>query len=122
MNFLQSTFSRVQNVAQQLKRLPVRMCRASVSSLDAPEETEWNISEHIKKQVLQTGLHYLSDVDRLRENMTSRKSNVDLNKLVSYNVLSAPNLHSLTHTHTLLCIFMSTRPLYFIKTESPLYI
>ncbi len=62
------------------------MCRALVSSSDVSEEL--NVSEHIRKQVIQAGLHYLNDIDQLRESVASRNLSVDLNKLVSCKTLS----------------------------------
>ncbi len=84
MNFLLSF--RVQRIAQQLRRVPECVSRALISTPDPPEERELSasVSEHIKKQVLHAGLHYLSDVETLKQNMNNRKFDVDLEKLVSH--------------------------------------
>ncbi len=96
MNFLLAF--RVQRVAQQLRRVPECVSRALVSTPDPPEERELSVSEHIKKQVLHAGLHYLSDVEALKQNMSKRKSDIDLEKLVSQDELSQPHLLYLINT------------------------
>ncbi|XP_064403281.1 uncharacterized protein LOC135348852 isoform X1 [Halichondria panicea] len=95
MNFLLSF--RVQRIAQQLRRVPECVSRALVSTPDPPEERELSasVSEHIKKQVLHAGLHYLSDVETLKQNMNNRKFDVDLEKLIALHDLYKMLVHRL---------------------------
>lgn len=57
--------------------------RPLVTTPAALEKKELNISDHIRKQILQAGLHYLTDEHKLRENIANRNSEADVDELVN---------------------------------------
>lgn len=49
----------------------------------AQDDTEIDTSAHIRKQLLQAGLHYLrTDIERLKENVANRAAEANVDELV----------------------------------------
>ena len=81
-------------------------CRPMNTSVDLTlDDTEMDASEHIKKQLLQAGLHYLkTDIERLKENVVNRAAEANVDELVGRTLASniLLLLYTLTGPHSYL--------------------
>ena len=68
-----------------------RLCSAATGASHPEEGPEEEISEHLQRQILQAGLHFLrGDVDKLRANVINRGATADVDKLVRYIISRLP--------------------------------
>ena len=70
---------------QLVWRASAVICKPLTTSPDS-DAIDPGIGEHIRKQILQAGLHNLTNldsVDKLRENVKNRDSEADIEELVS---------------------------------------
>ena len=75
-------------------------------------------SDHVQRQILQAGLHYLKgDTEKLKENVTHRAGTADVDKLVNLQLQVIPNESFIQNTDSPSFRFLCKRSTTSCSTE-----